>query len=105
VDSYGETVYVDADLLELLHERIGMGRIVAAIKVVGSPDILDVAQDRQKLSDILKDPEREETVIKDAVETGKTRYELDPDTVGFVFRWIIDQTLDLEVEYLQRLVT
>jgi monofunctional chorismate mutase len=103
-DSYGETVYVDADLLELLHERIGKGRMVAAIKVVANPDIWDVAHDRITLSDALKDPAREEIVINDAIEAGNVRYQLDPDTVNHLFRWIIDQTLDLEVEYLQRLL-
>lgn len=103
-DSYGETVYVDADLLELLHERIGKGRMVAAIKVVANPDIWEVAHDRTALSEALKDPAREEMVIADAIEAGTVRYQLDPDTVNHLFRWIIDQTLDLEVEYLQRLL-
>jgi chorismate mutase len=103
-DSYGETVYVDADLLELLHERIGKGRMVAAIKIVANPDIWDVAHDRITLEVALQDPAREEMVLRDAIEAGKVRYQLDPDTVNHLFRWIIDQTLDLEVEYLQRLL-
>ncbi|HEX2173178.1 MAG TPA: chorismate mutase, partial [Dehalococcoidia bacterium] len=101
-DTYGETVYVDADLLQLIHERINVGRYVAQAKLDSSPAILGWAHDADRLVKELKVPEREEALIR-AVRAVAGRYELDPDLAETVFRWIIDQTLRVEIVYLQQL--
>jgi chorismate mutase len=99
---YGETAYCDADLLELLNERINVGRDIALAKVQREPDLLQLLADDASLAERLTDRVREEAVLADAAIAAE-RYSLDPDLARFVFRWIIDRTLQLEVEYLQRL--
>ena len=101
-NSYGETAYCDADLLELLNERINVGRDIALAKVQREPDLLDLLADDATLAERLTDRAREENVLADAA-TAAERYSLDPALARFVFRCIIDRTLALEVEYLQRL--
>jgi len=101
-NSYGETAYCDADLLELLNERINVGRDIALAKVQREPDLLHLLADDTTLAERLTDRAREENVLADAA-TAAERYSLDPALARFVFRWIIDRTLALEVEYLQRL--
>jgi chorismate mutase len=98
--TYGETVYVDADLLNLLHERVNVGRLVAEAKAA-DPAIPDALDDPVRLSEILRDRNREEALL-DSVEQTAERYQLEPAIARRVFRWIIDETLALEVAYLQR---
>lgn len=98
--SYGETVYVDADLLELLHERINIGRKVAVAKAEGEPGIWDVVPDASALRVRLRDRGREAVLLGD-VETRAARYDIDPKLARAVFEWIIEQTLDVEVATLQ----
>lgn len=101
-DTFGETVYVDADLLQILHERINVGRYVAQAKADSAPEILTYVQDFQRLERELKVPKREEALIR-SVRAVAERYALDANLAEDVFRWIIDQTLRLEVRYLQQL--
>lgn len=101
-NSYGETAYCDADLLELLNERINVGRDIALAKVQREPDLLQLLADDASLAERLTDRAREENVLADAA-TAAERYSLDPELARFVFRWIIDRTLALEVEYLKRI--
>ncbi len=100
-DTYGETAYVDSDLLELLHERINVGRYVAQAKLDRDPGVLDLVRDPERLRAALRDPAREETLIN-AARSIAVRYELDPDLTADVFRWIVDRTLTVEVAYLQQ---
>lgn len=100
--TYGETVYVDADLLHLVHERINIGRHIAAAKFAGNPGLREILGDSVALSAALRDSARE-AVLLESVAATATRYELDPAVAQGVFRWIIDETLALEVWYLQGL--
>lgn len=99
-DNYGETVYLDADLLQLLHERINVGRYVAEAKVRTDPSVEASRHDAALLSSRLKDARREEALIA-AVRATAERYELDPEVVEYIFRWIVEETLRVEVAYLQ----
>jgi chorismate mutase len=100
-DSYGETVYIDADLLQLLNERINVGRYVAQAKIDSDPTIAAVVHDTAALVDRLKIPSREEALI-DAARRAAQRYELDAGLAEHVFRWIIAETLLVEIAYLQQ---
>ena len=99
--TYGETVYCDADLIVLIHERINVGRFVAEAKLQTDPAISDVVDDRRTLAQRLIQPQREQAVI-DQARGIATRYDLDPEVVERCFRWIIEKTLDVEIEYLRR---
>ncbi|MGD9933856.1 MAG: chorismate mutase [Dehalococcoidia bacterium] len=100
--TYGETAYVDADLLNLLNERINVGRQVAKSKAVSNPSLGDIVNDGEALTALLRDEAREQRLLE-TVEATAMRYSLDPAIARGVFRWIIDETLALEVAYLQRL--
>lgn len=99
-DTYGETVYLDADLLQLLHERINVGRYVAEAKLRSDPSVGASRHDAALLSSKLRDSRREEALIA-AIRATADRYELDPEVVERIFRWIIEETLRVEVAYLQ----
>lgn len=98
--TYGETAYIDADIVELLNERINLGRFVAASKVYGNPDIWRIVSDTEKLTEALRDRDREEVVIKGALDEA-SKVELDQQLTKDIFRWVIERTMDVEVTYLQ----
>ncbi|MGE0599691.1 MAG: chorismate mutase [Dehalococcoidia bacterium] len=101
-NSYGEAAYADADLLELLNERVNVGRDVARSKVEREPDLMSILDDESALRERLRDRAREERVVAEARATAE-RYALDPDLAASVFEWIIDRTLTLEVQFLRLL--
>jgi chorismate mutase len=97
-DTYGETVYVDADLLELLHERINVGRYVAQAKLEGDPSLRTAVDLAEKLTD----PDREAALLRSACAAAK-RYQADPVLVERVFGWIMKETVVVEVAFVQAL--
>lgn len=99
--SYGETVYLDADILQHLHERINVGRYVAESKLKSNPPIQNTIGNTTSLMTQLKDPEREKAVINQVKETA-LKYELNSHLIEKVFRWTIDETLKVEIDYLQK---
>ena len=109
-DTHGETAYIDANVLELLNERMNLGRYVAVSKIQDNPDVWNIVPNTSELAEALRDRVREELVIEDALRRaerfGLVRHGMDSERRDFIqgfFRWIIDRTLDLEVEYLQGL--
>jgi chorismate mutase len=101
--SFGETAYVDADLLSLLNERVNVGRYVAQAKLYTDPSIRAVVQDGWALDARLRHREREEAVVASARDSAE-RYDLKPELAERVFRWIIDETTRVEVVYIQHLM-
>lgn len=99
---YGETVYTDADLLSRLNERIYLGAFIAYSKLQIKPSILALAMDPQRLRAALRDAEREHTVLQ-RVKRSAQRYDVPLNVTVQLFRWIIEQTLDLEVRFIQRI--
>lgn len=99
--TFGETVYCDADLLELLNERINLGRFVAESKLRRDPNIYEVIDDRDALVKCLRNFKREKEVIAQAMKAA-ARYDLNQKLVGEFFKWIIDETTKVEVAYLQK---
>lgn len=99
-DTYGETVYVDADLLELLHERINVGRYVAQAKIDGDPTIRTLGHEPGQLAAKLTDPQREAVLLQSA-HAAADRYQVDPALVEHVFQWIMRETLMVEVAYIR----
>lgn len=103
-DTYGETVYIDADIVALVNERVNLGRYVAAAKAHDNPDLWKIVPDTDKLNHALRDYDRENVVIGQAkVEAAKVG--LDVAFTGDLFRWVIERTTDIEVEYLQSLLS
>ena len=99
--TYGETVYIDADLIELMHERINtIGRYVAQSKFDSNPDILKTVGNDELVKDALQNVKREDAVVEKAKETA-VKYNLDTKVTERVFRWLIKETVDIEVTYLK----
>lgn len=101
-DTFGETVYVDADLLELLHERINVGRYVAQAKIDGDSTIRTLGHEPGQLAAKLTDPAREAVLLQSA-HAAADRYEVDPALVERVFEWIMQETVMVEVAYIRGL--
>jgi len=100
--NYGETAFVDADCIVLMHERINMGRYVAHIKALSAPDILESVPNPAALRENLMDRQREQEVIGTVMHAAE-RHDLDPSVVGRLFRWLMDETLNVEVRFLEEL--
>jgi chorismate mutase len=100
--AYGETAYVDADLLELLNERINLGRQVAMTKIERDPGIRGLIHDQAALIEALRDSARESEVIA-SVRDAAGKYAVDADLAETLFRWVIDRTIDVEVAWLRGL--
>ena len=100
--TYGEAAYVDADIVVLMHERINMGRYVAYFKFMQDPTVLNLLAQPEQLRAALTVKKREDEVIAAAVRSAEQRG-LDMHVIAKMFRWMIDETLDLEVEYLRLL--
>ena len=98
--TYGETVYIDADTLELLNERIQVGRKVAMAKIASDLALWDLIERPEERMERLRDRAREEAVLED-VEQRARRYEIDPALARSVFVWVIEQTIRVEVAFLQ----
>jgi len=100
--TYGEAAYVDADIVVLIHERINMGRYVAYFKFMQDPTVLNLLAQPEQLRAALTVKKREDEVIAAAMRSAEQRG-LDIHIIAKMFRWMIDETLDLEVEYLRLL--
>ncbi len=98
---YGETAYADADLLARINERIYLGAFVAYSKLERDSSVLQLADQPHALRAVLRDLQRESSVIAQARDAAQ-RYALSADLIAEVFRWMIEQTLDLEVRFLQQ---
>lgn len=99
--TYGQTVFLDAELIQMIHERVNIGRYVAFAKGKKDQDIYKLKSDKEALLSKLKDVVREEALIRQARERAMF-YELNPDMIEDAFRWMIDQTLKIEIAYIQQ---
>ncbi len=97
--TYGETAYCDADIIQLLNERINLGRYVAETKLRSG--FLEKKGAEKNLISKLRDPKREKELIK-KVQQIAIRYGLNPKVAGKYFKWIIGETLKIEVSYLKK---
>jgi chorismate mutase len=100
--NYGETAYADADVLVRVNERIYLGAFVARSKVERVPEIIRLSDDPSAIREKFRDREREAIVLERAAQAA-WRYMINPDVIEKVFRWMIEQTIDLEVRYVQQM--
>jgi len=101
--TYGQAASKDAEIVELMNERItGVGLFVAQSKAQNNPKLPKISQNTQLLRESLRDSSREDLVILKARNTA-AKYELSPNLIESVFRWLIEKTVDVEVAYIQNL--
>jgi chorismate mutase len=102
--TYGETVYCDADIIQLLNERVNLGRYVANIKLKRDPSIellwTDPAAIREKLTHLKRE---EEVVLK--FKTFASKFGVSEDSAEKLARWTIEETIGVEIKYLQAVVS
>jgi chorismate mutase len=101
---YGETAYADADLLARINERMYLGGYVAKFKLEREPALAEIAHDADAVREALRDATREAAVIERARVAAQMQG-LPPDLIAVFFRWMIDQTIDLEVRFVQQVAT
>jgi monofunctional chorismate mutase len=100
-NSYGECAFIDAEIVILMHERINLGRFVAYYKAKQDPSIMKLLNMPDELHDALTVRKREDEVIASARQMASGRG-LDATVIEKIFRWMIDETIALEVAYLQK---
>jgi len=97
---YGETVYCDADIIELLNERINLGRFIAQVKLKNG-FLLQGIKSKKQLEKRLRNLKREKEIIKKAKEIAR-KYTFPTKITEEYFRWIIKETIKIEIEYLKK---
>lgn len=100
-NQYGSTAHIDAQLVELIHERVNIGRYVSEAKVFKDPELYGLTNSPELLLGKLKDINREEALIGQARKIAQS-YNLDENITEELFRWMIDKTLFIEIAYLQQ---
>jgi len=98
---YGSTAHIDAQLVELIHERVNLGRYVSEAKVFKDPELYGLTNNPELLLVKLKDRDREESLVNQARKIALS-YQLDENITEELFRWMIDKTLFIEIAYLQQ---
>lgn len=96
--TYGETVYCDTDLCELLNERINLGRYVAHSKLQKGLFLKDI-KSKKELEQRLRNLKREREVIVKARKIAQ-RYNFPSKVAEEYFCWIIQKTTEVEIDYL-----
>lgn len=104
--TFGETVTSDVGCLMSIMERVNLGKLVAESKFQSQPDeFRATGGDRDQMLRYIVRKDREQAVRQIAVQLANN-YDLAPERVVEVFDFMIDVTVDIEIDYLKlRLAT
>lgn len=101
-DTYGETVTSDVNALLAIMERVNLGKSVAEAKFLELTDeFMGTGGERDGLLKFIVRKDREDQVIEIARGLAK-QYEMPPEHIVDVFKFMIATTVDIEVDYLQK---
>lgn len=101
-NTYGETVTSDVNALLAIMERVNLGKSVAEAKFLELTDeFLGTSGDRDGLLSFIVRKDREVQVIEIARGLAE-HYEMPPEQIIGVFKFMIATTVDIEVDYLQK---
>lgn len=105
-NTYGETVTADVYALLAIMERVNLGKTVAESKLTEFPDqFIATGGDREAMLELIVRKDREGKVIELA-EALARHYDLEPAHTVDVFQFMIEVTVDIEIDYLRmRLAT
>ena len=100
-DTFGETVTADVPLLISIMERVNLGKQVAESKFVELTDeFIATGGDREAMLKLIVRRDREQKVIE--LARGLARhYDLKEAAAVSVFEFMIELTVDIEVDYLR----
>lgn len=100
-DTFGETVTADVAALLAIMQRVNLGKYVAEIKWNEGPErFIATEGEREGIVELIVRRDREAEVERLAVRLAE-HYEFDPDQARQLFRWMIDVTVDIEVDYIR----
>lgn len=100
-NTYGETVTTDVLALLAIMERVNLGKAVAESKFLEMPDKFKATDgDRDAMLAYIVRSDREKQVLEIAAKLAEN-YDLPAEHVVSVFRFMIDVTVDIEVDYLR----
>lgn len=100
-DTFGETATSDVNALLAIMERVNLGKPVAEAKFREQPEaFVDTAGDKDALLDLLVKKDREVQVLELAVNLAQ-RYDLPEEHAVDVFNFMINTTIDIEIDYLR----
>lgn len=104
-NTYGETVTADVSALLAIMERVNLGKTVAESKLTELPEQFKATGgDRDAMLKLIVRKDREEKVIELA-QALASHYDLEAKHAVDVFRFMIDITVDIEVDYLRMRLT
>lgn len=104
-DTYGETVTSDVNALLAILERVNLGKLVAESKFLELTDaFMDSRGDRDAMLALIVRKDREASVMELAATLGE-HYELPVEHAQDVFRFMIETTVDIEVDYLRKRIS
>lgn len=99
--SYGETVTADVSVLLAIMERVNLGKQVAESKFVELTDeFMATGGERDGMLKLIVRKDREARVIELSQNLAK-HYELPEVSAVEVFKFMIEVTVDIEVDYLR----
>lgn len=100
-NTYGETVTTDVLALLAIMERVNLGKAVAESKFLEIPDKFKATGgDRDAMLAYIVRSDREKQVLEIAARLAEN-YDLPVEHTVSVFRFMIDVTVDIEVDYLR----
>lgn len=100
-DTFGETVTSDVNALLAIMERVNLGKPVAEAKFREQPEAFaQTAGEREALLALLVKKDREAQVIDLAANLAR-RYELPEEHAISTFNFMIETTIDIEIDYLR----
>jgi len=101
-NTFGETATSDVAVLLNIMERVNLGKLVAESKYQEMPDAFQATGgDRAQMLQYIVRKDREATVREIAVNLAN-QYGLPSEHVVSVFDFMIETTVDIEVDYLQQ---
>ena len=100
-DTYGETVTADVSALLAIMERVNLGKPVAEAKYLEQPEaFISTDGDKAALLGLLVKKDREAQVLELAANLAQ-RYDLPVEHAIATFTFMIDTTIDIEIDYLR----
>ena len=99
--TYGETVTADIGVLLSIMERVNLGKLVAESKFLELTDkFIATDGDREAMLKLIVRKDREQNVLMLAKSLAR-HYDADEEHVTEVFKFMIQTTVEIEVDYLK----
>ena len=103
-ETYGGARSYDQVILKTIERRFICGEEIAQAKYDNGPaSFVEVRNNDDAIEKLLRKPDRETEVIAEA-EVLARQYGVDEELVGSIFRYLIDENVAREINYVKRLI-